>query len=163
MEKNRGLQLFIGLIILVVIAAIVAGFFFIGSPANRRLIKMDQQRINDLSTIRGNVVNFWEVKERLPQDYGQLEGELLGWTVPVDPETEETYVYEITGELSFRICADFARATENEEYAREYYYDHYLLKGDSFAHEAGEQCFEWTIDKEAHEKSKDGISPRPVY
>ena len=44
----------------VVVAAIVSGFFIIGSPATQRALRMDQERVNALTNIQNQIVNYWQ-------------------------------------------------------------------------------------------------------
>ncbi len=53
----------------VAILTVVAGFFIVGSPADIRLLRLDDQKQNDLSNIQWQVVNYWQLKEVLPQHW----------------------------------------------------------------------------------------------
>ena len=55
------------------------------------------------------------------------------WIYALDPETGTQYVYEATGDNSYRLCAEFSRASVNP------------LPGDFWVHEAGYQCFDFTL------------------
>ena len=91
----------------VVIIAIISGFFILGSPAEVRLMRFDNQKVSDLQNIQWQVVNYWQQKEKLPASLEELMDPLSGSILPVDPQSGESYVYEVTGRLSFKLCATF--------------------------------------------------------
>lgn len=129
-----------GLIVLV-IATIVAGLIVVGSPSQERERRIDSERVNDLSNIQFNLIEYWNDKGMLPENLIDIEDEVLGIMIPVDPETGDRYRYEKTGELSFRLCATFGTASSELSVAPRYY------PGEqNWEHEEGETCFDRTID-----------------
>src|SRR3989338_1790528 len=50
----------------VVVIAIIAGFFIMGTPGQVRLYRYDSQKVSDLQNIQWQVVNYWQQKEKLP-------------------------------------------------------------------------------------------------
>lgn len=158
--------------LVLVIAAIIAGFVAVGSPATQRAYRFDSQRVNDLSTIQSYVVNYWQQKQKLPVALADLNDSLSGFTVPIDPETKTAYEYSVKGimgtkdapsGLAFELCATFSRALQDDKGRGAYYgggmsyptvaYDaSYPLGGgqDSWKHEAGRTCFTRTIDPDKY-------------
>jgi hypothetical protein len=139
---------------LVVIAAIVAGFFIIGTPQDARAMRLDNQRVSDLQGMQWQIVNYWQQKERLPGTLAELQDPISGYLLPRDPETGESYGYRAVGSLSFELCGTFAR----EGQGTNYYGPRPLAfpeKGispelDSWQHEAGQECFARTIDPDRY-------------
>ena len=132
-----------------VLATIVAGFFIVGTPQEARLYRLDQQKVSDLQTIQWQLVTFWQQKQTLPSALDELNDPLSGFTVPMDAQTGESYSYERTSQSSFKICADFnvaSRAT-NMSYTEPYPYPG---EQQNWSHEAGEVCFDRTIDPERY-------------
>lgn len=132
---------------------IVFGFFNAGSPFAQRLKRFDERRVQDLQTIQSEVVYYWQAKESLPQTLDELRDELRGFAPPKDPQTGEPYGYSLTGVLEFQLCAVF-NASNREESApsgvkepiplsRDVYYS---VFEESWLHDAGETCFNRTID-----------------
>lgn len=132
----------------VVLIAVVAGFFVVGSPAEQRAKRLDEDRVNDLSLIQSQVVSFWDARNRLPASLTELE-ETTGF-IPVDPQTEEAYEYNVLGGRTFELCALFQ--TENKQvndrgsfreprpsFVRD------VLISQNWDHEAGRFCFEREI------------------
>ncbi len=149
------IKIFTRAIMLVVLAAVVAGFFVAGSPFKQRRLRFDRQRVEDLQVIQGQLVNFWQQKERLPDSLAELTDSISGFTAPMDLETGEPYVYEKTGDLSFELCAGFEFTSEEEYPAGRKPIAPLGYTEDNWEHPAGEYCFPRTIDPELYK-------PRPM-
>ncbi|MDD5710897.1 MAG: DUF5671 domain-containing protein [Candidatus Colwellbacteria bacterium] len=153
------------LAIVFALSAIVAAFIIIGSPAEQRVLRLDQRRIEDLQSIQSQVVSYWQSKEVLPATFDDLKDPLLNYSIPKDPEFEDGKVYEyrVLGDLSFELCATFAQPLPEgwvENYGGGVFpttvekdtavsYPYYPWPGgtnESWQHEAGRACFERTID-----------------
>ncbi|OHA21126.1 MAG: hypothetical protein A2849_00885 [Candidatus Taylorbacteria bacterium RIFCSPHIGHO2_01_FULL_51_15] len=138
---------------LLVLAAIVYGFFVMGSPASIRALRFDERRVGDLQGIQWQVVNFWQLKGVLPQTLAALEDPIAGYTVPTDPETSSAYTYSVTKPLSFKLCAVFGTDVKDSNGTR---YPKSMtpygegLENQNWSHAAGEQCFDRTIDPELY-------------
>ena len=129
----------------VVAAAIVSSFFIIGSPADTRLQKLDEKRINDLSSIQNGIVNYWQQKSKLPSSLGELNNDLNYFTVPRDTENDKDYTYEVLGQYQFKLCADFS--TESNAEAPDAVPMIYGMES-KWLHPKGNVCFTRTIDPE---------------
>jgi len=140
----------------VVLASVISGFFIIGTPAEQRKIRFDDQRISELQTIQGQIINYWIKKESLPAVLDDLNDSISGFLVPADPESKLAYEYNIKDPLSFELCATFKTSSTDSGskqigalYPAPYYYP-----GDSFQqnwdHGTGRVCFARTIDPELY-------------
>jgi hypothetical protein len=116
-----------------VVAAVAAGLWVIGSPAEQRLLRFDERRDADLREL-AQAVNRHQSEERaLPASTAELvDGRRLSH-VPLDPATGEPYEYRVTGEREFELCAVFARASRAADVK------------DFWDHEAGRHCFELEV------------------
>jgi len=147
-----------GLVSLVVLAAIVAAFFLVGSPQSQRLVRLDQQRVYDLQNIQSQLVSYWQQKQALPAALTDLEDPLVGFVIPKDPETGVIYRYEETGAMSFKLCATFALPSDQMPKSAAV---RPMYPGEeSWQHGEGEQCFDRTIDPERFPPFTKAI-PRP--
>lgn len=95
------------------LTAIIWSFMVMGSPAKQRLLRLDDRRIQDLQNIQWQVINYWQRKEKLPDDLKDLKDPLSGYSLPVDPDFEKGKVYEYyrsepTKNLKFELCATFS-------------------------------------------------------
>ena len=106
------MSIFVLVILVLTTVAIIAGFFLIGSPFLERQRQFDQQRINDLTSIQWQIINYWQSKAVLPESIVQLKNDISGYMPPVDPESKVSYFYKSTGKLTFQLCATFVTASD---------------------------------------------------
>src|SRR3990167_7540202 len=101
------MKVFSYIVITVVAVAVISSFFIIGGPQTERERQLDRTRVNDLSVIKNEIVNFWSNKDKLPQDLAELENDVNDFTVPRDPETSASYEYRVLDKYQFELCATF--------------------------------------------------------
>ncbi|MEX0652297.1 MAG: DUF5671 domain-containing protein [Candidatus Paceibacterota bacterium] len=152
-EKSKSLsQIIGGVVTLMVLTSIIGGFFIIGSPQTQRLMRFDQDKINDLSSIQWQVVTYFQQKETLPQTLAELEDPLTGFILPTDAQTDTAYSYEVVEGLTFKLCADFNKESKGYTHAEpkavrlESSVRYGGFDNENWAHGEGETCFERTID-----------------
>lgn len=148
-EKNEKTSKLVGGIVgLVVLFSVVGGFFIMGSPQDQRLYRFDQEKISDLQNIQWQIISYYQSKDAVPEALSDLEDPLVGFILPVDPQTEEEYGYQVTGPLSFDLCATFNKESRGdyEKGARPVYVG--VDDSGNWTHDAGEVCFPRTIDPE---------------
>jgi len=146
--------------LIVVIGMLVLGFFIAGSPAKQRAIRMDEQRISDLQTLQYEIINYWQYKEELPASLDVLRNDITGFIPPLDPETKASYEYAVLEPLKFKLCAVFSlpdpysgdKAGMETTPAVPYYNGYPSTMNQTWDHEAGQKCFERTIDPELYPK-----------
>lgn len=156
-EKSKTPNKLAVIISAVVLASVIGGFFIVGTPAEQRRRRFDDQRISDLQNIQGQIINYWIKKEAIPQEFGELEDSISGFFVPVDPETNDLYGYEITGDLSFKLCATFKTSSKDSAFRganQPYPYPYYDSFQQNWTHEADRICFERTIDPELYKTDR---------
>jgi len=154
--------------IIMVVAAIIGGFLIVGSPAKQRSIRFDEQRVNDLTTIQYQVINYWQAKQKLPTALTDLNDPISNFTVPTDPETKVAYEYVTTSSKpAFELCATFDLASQDTSGQGAYnsgvtvpmpYPASVGIISDSWAHVAGHICFDRTIDPQKYPS----LTPKPV-
>lgn len=142
-------KLFVSLAGLFVLLAIILGFMTFGSPNAQREMRLDATREHDLSGLQWQILNEWQTSQKIPASLAELaKDDFSGYVMPVDPETNAPYEYNVTGPLSFELCATFGRASSAKSQ------DPKMMPIDSygggldprFQHEAGRTCFARTID-----------------
>lgn len=137
-----------------VLCSIVAGFFIVGTPQQARLMRFDDQKVNDLSILQSQVVNYWQLKQKLPASLADLQDPLGYASIPVDPQTGDAYKYKVTGPLSFQLCATFNAEGGMQNGAARVtkpigpYGENGIT--DTWQHGAGEKCFDRAIDPERY-------------
>ena len=148
----------IGVAILAIVT-IVAGFFIVGTPAQARLARFDAQKVSDLQNIQSQVITYWQAKQKLPTVISDLDNSFSYGPVPTDSQSGEPYVYQVTGALSFKLCAKFnAQSRGNQNFTSQGpYYDSRFtnvpvpaggksMMQDNWQHDMGQVCFDRTID-----------------
>ena len=145
-------------VILVVLAAIVAGFFVVGSPKEERMRRFDGERVAHLQQLQWNIIEYWQSKRKLPAKLSDLNDPTRGVIVPVDPDPDkkgESYGYEIKGPEAFELCATFQTETVSQDISSR------ITKpipaepsfggirdSDVWTHSPGRVCFDRMIDKD---------------
>lgn len=144
-----------------VLILIVSGFFIVGSPATQRALRLDSQRVNDLSQIQYQIERFWSIQNKLPATLDDIVRANPGTILPKDPITHLAYEYRVAMEQSFspnayELCATFARPSSSAN-SRSYY--NYIPPYDdgTWQHGAGRSCF-----LRAPENSVKPINPIPA-
>ena len=118
----------------VVLAAVVVGAILLESPAQARLRRLDERRIDDLRDLALAIDAYWTREGQLPASLDDLsEAERIVREL-VDPESGEPYEYRVLGEKIFELCAVFARDTGEDD--RDGRYRSFWLHG------PGKQCFQ---------------------
>ena len=135
---------------------ILAGFFIVGTPQQARLARYDAQKVIDLQNIQSQVVYYWQAKQSLPATITDLNNSLNYGPVPVDPQTNQSYIYQSTGALTFKLCAEFnAQSRGNQMSSPETRAvapvpvgmgGKSVAPADNWQHGAGQVCFDRTID-----------------
>jgi len=146
------MKIFSRMMIAVVGAIVVFGFYTAGLPQSQRLVRLDEQKISALQTIQNQVIEFWRAKNRLPLNLEELKSATLGITIPVDTQTDLPYQYLVLGNLKFKLCADFETSfnveTKDRAISVSAYPDPYYSGYQYWQHEIGDTCFERTIDSQ---------------
>jgi len=156
--------------IILFFAIIVWSFIVMGSPSQQRAWRLDETRKNDLQSIQGQIINYWQQKGKLPVTLLELSNPISNFIVPVDPEFDKGRVYEYISKdiLTFDLCATFT--SDIPKGLRESNY--YNITGpvntggdvkttvaiptypgsvnDSWIHGVGRTCFTRTIDKDIY-------------
>jgi len=175
--KSQKPKLFAWLAGAIILASVIYAFFLVGTPAQQRDRRFDEQRVNDLGMIQNEVINYWTRKNVLPAKLDELNNDLNGFRVPLDPiatliETSDSasygYGYKVINKLSFELCANFATSSK---------YPGGTLKGGNYPravieaypypgpynqnwdHEAGRVCFVRTIDPSLYKNNPNAPVP----
>lgn len=143
-----GMKYFIYIVIGIVAAAIIGGFFIVGSPQAERARRFDEQRIQSLQFIQNYIGEFYRAKQRLPQSLTELNDEFRGVIVPPDPETGSEFGYEARGPLVFALCADFNQPSLGQTDNVPKPLSTGPFGPEIWEHGAGRVCFERTIDQD---------------
>jgi hypothetical protein len=117
----------------VVAVAIIAGLILTGSPAEQRLLRLDEQRVAHLRDLSNSISRHYVDTAALPDMLETLVDGRIRTSLPLDPATDRPYEYETAGPARFRLCAEFARESSPRD------------ANDFWSHAAGRQCFEFDL------------------
>lgn len=137
------------------LAAVVAGFFIVGSPTQQRARRFDDQRLNSLQIIDSEVLNYWVNQRALPKTLSTISEKQSYFVAPTDPETNAAYEYSINDALSYSLCATFSLPSLEQELktrstARGAITPYGEYGNQSWFHGAGRTCFDRTIDPQLY-------------
>ncbi len=97
------------------------------------------------------MINFWQLKRKLPTTLDELTDPLSGMIVSKDPKTGESYQYQVMGTLGFKLCATFSKPTYKDGRTYPLEMPPVAIKGESnWDHGSGVNCFARTIDPELY-------------
>ena len=135
---------------IIVLVAVISGFFIVGLPANQRDVRFDQQRLSNLQSIQYSVTDFWQAKGSLPQEAGELKAyyeNRNGSSLPTDPETKQDYEFYLGDTKTFYLCAQFTTK------------DILINIPGATLDPSGRGCLKRVVDKDTYPVRK----PIPVY
>ena len=56
----------------VVVAAVVAAFFVVGSPMHQRQLNFDNRRVMDLQNLQNQILNYYQTKGHVPEQVSDI-------------------------------------------------------------------------------------------
>jgi hypothetical protein len=105
--KSSTPLLFAAALSLAAIAAIVAGFAIIGSPARIRVHRLDDERVSELRNLTNAIAAYRRSHSRLPDTLDELQ-QTGAWP----PMRHGPYEYRPTGAFTYDLCVDFGTASD---------------------------------------------------
>ena len=121
-----------------VVATLICAMIVLGPPGAQRQRKLDEVRVQDLSGIEMSVNGYFRVHHALPAGLAVLAKEPGYRVARADPDTGKAYGYEVLGDDSYRLCADFATDPSTLEPAN----SNMVYSNVAWAHGRGHQCFD---------------------
>jgi len=127
-----------GLLAGVTIAAVIAAIS-LDPPGTQRMRRMDTRRETDLNAIESAVNDYWKRHAELPANLARLESEPGIHIVASDPQSGQSYSYEVTTLKTYQLCAEFALDSKTEPRTN------MMPSTAGWAHAAGRQCFDLSV------------------
>lgn len=142
--KFTGVHIFIGAVVLSVVASIITGFLIVGTPKDERARSLDAQRVNDLQQIASAIdVLAWNSAEKIPATLDELVTKRDVYvTSIVDPETQIPYEYTVKSEKDFELCATFSLPSTYQQSDTSYPVP---MSQRIWDHAIGRTCFSLTV------------------
>lgn len=89
--------------IVVVAAAIILGFWSLGTPARERQMHQDARTAQALQNLAGNITMKWRANKAMPLDLEHVSPVDSG----KDPTTHAPFVYHQKNGTAYELCATF--------------------------------------------------------
>lgn len=99
----------IALLVSVVVAAVIAGIYVIGSPAEQRLRRMDETRTQDLIATTYALDAYWRRNQQLPASLDELLQDRDASAILAGIDVQSTQEYMPRGPATYELCAVFNR------------------------------------------------------
>lgn len=118
----------------VVLLAVLVGLYLAGSPADERLRRLDELRIQDLMALNAAIDLQIRRNNSMPANLASVvDGQRL-ITLPTDPDSGAQYEFSQLSSSSYELCAVFAAATAADSALN------------FWAHPAGRACFTFQVN-----------------
>jgi uncharacterized membrane-anchored protein len=139
-KKDKILKIFFIASLAIIAAVFVYSFIVAASPSEARNRKLDAQVTNYFYTIDSCVDQYYREKSVLPADFKSMQSECSYLTDDFlkDDQTGQAFGYEIAGDTTYKLCANF-RTSNLGKNNRESEYP-VAIGVNSSSHDAGYQC-----------------------
>jgi len=130
-----------------VVAVIILGFRFLGSPTSQRLIQSDLRRVEALSHLAT------QIEQKSKRSNNEIPANLDAFPASVkrDPLTHKNFIYQPKSKTAYDLCATFAAKSPEVEAQG----NPALPRGDLWAHPPGDHCFSLDVTEP--------VPPAPSY
>lgn len=125
-----GKKIYTTILLFFALIIVVVGFYIIGSPFQAKQQRLDETRVGHLQSLDSHIEDYYYENKELP---GSLKGLKDGieadilinsssskkntyrkYNILIDPVTKKSYGYKKTGQLTYKLCANFStKTTEN--------------------------------------------------
>lgn len=139
--KDKTKTLFFILALIIILSAFVASWFYIESPRETRMRKIDNMTVSNINNLENLVNNYYQENEELPKQLDDLEDlNYYDKDVFINPETRKEIEYNVLSNSEFELCTEFMLASDkdingNEIEVRNNY-------NDRVKHDKGYDCIE---------------------
>jgi uncharacterized protein YacL len=140
--KSKITQIYFYSSIIIIIATLIAGYFFVESPQETRNKKQDYMVIEKFSDLEKAINSYYSSKKKLPENFEKLlsNGFIQSANKTENSKTKEKFEYKIISEDIYELCANFKTSNKNN-----YQTDNYRYLDDQWPHNKGYQCIKKPI------------------
>ncbi len=147
-EKSWIISIVPKVAVVLVVGFVIFGLITAGLPKSQRLFRLDERRMEDLSSLENQIIEYSRRTNKLPETLDNLNE--LNFSLPKDPVAEASYEYHVVGDLKFELCAAFQ--TSGEEATQLLIEQAYPKPINLFyeklqKHKAGRDCFERQVSQ----------------
>ena len=161
-KSDRLILFYFGGSLALVLAALIAAFYYAPTPTETRNIRQDQEIINRFNQIDGAINGYLQQEKKLPKSLEDLttDRRFLLESDTKDTVTGEQFEYHIVREREqYKLCATFLTDNRNKNDVQ-YNYD-----GERWPHESGRQCLlqrVYQLDAPAEKTIPLPVKPAPA-
>ena len=139
----RNTYITITILTIIYLASLLYGFSQIGSPFEARHVKVDENRVRKLQSLKGFVENYYSNNRALPQNLSDLN--ITDQASIKDDVTNQSYDYHSVDLDSYQLCATFDTSNQKKDQKKQV--TSYLPSSppQSFLHPKGYYCFDLEI------------------
>jgi len=115
-DKNLVMRIFFFASLGIIVISFVASWFFIESPVLTRAKRLDQNLVNNITSLENAVNSYNDKYKKLPDSLDQVKNDrdiYLDIRSLVDPETNVPIVYNKVSDKTFQFCATFRTDNKN--------------------------------------------------
>ncbi len=96
-QKSLVPNIFAIVSLIAVIVSVVYSVKILGSPSEVRRAKFDEKRLQDLSNVQQEVLNYWTRSKALPTTMSDVQGDGFNssFVIPKDPRSKDAYTYKV--------------------------------------------------------------------
>ena len=96
-QKSLVPNIFAIVSLIAVIVSVIYSVKILGSPSEVRRQKFDEKRLQDLSNVQQEVLDYWTRLKVLPVNMAEVQGDGFNtsFVIPTDPRTKVAYTYKL--------------------------------------------------------------------
>ena len=111
-DAKSALRALLGAVVVVVVAALGYSMFLLGTPGEQRDLRLDRERVSNLTNIARNINTYWSLNGSLPGSFEDMSGSRFSIRSVNDPESNDQYEYNALGDADYELCAVFSTDTD---------------------------------------------------
>ncbi len=113
--KDKTKTLFFILALIIILSAFIASWFYIESPRETRMRKIDNMIVNNISSLESLVNNYYQENGILPNSLSDIESlNYYDEDIFINPNTREDIEYKMISDSEFEFCTEFMLATDKD-------------------------------------------------
>ena len=141
--RRRGLGRMLAIAACVVAAlAVMAAVLVDGTPSQRRAVRMDERRVQDLVRLERAIDAYHEREGRYPANLAVLAAKPGSRLDLADPESGKAYAFRPSQGRNYQLCAEFNTDTGDARVRRGS-----AQGSEKWEHGRGWQCFNLSLPK----------------
>ena len=163
-KKSRVLQIFSYFVVVVVVTSVIGAFFVTGSPAEERVRRLDNKRVQVLEEMTFAVEVYYRDHDVIPANIDDIYANFSQYSNDLLADAGGTFEYEAVGEFEYKLCTTFERESmTTSQYREPRIISPVMEKTLDWNHSEGYTCFEREVSRYVRDEVKSlNVPPKPV-